>query len=308
MAFPAVLASVVMFAAAPADAAPPPPAAPASPDAAAPETVTSQVEFLHEEGKAPFNGVSIELGMVLVKATIAGAETLAMIDLSTARSLVDVNLARRQGVTLGEPLDPVTWKGAQHERRRAHDVEVTLDGQMRVMSDVSAIELYRNRDGAPGGPGYVLGRGMLDHFALVLVLLEDKRFYGLSESGKWIAQTDGGTRAGFPYEGGIVTFEIDGTPVRLFVDLTSKADIELTPQGWTKLFGSARSGPRDIRIGPFTRAVEAGLLFTAPPVEGADGVIGLGLLDSFGLILDGPARRAELIGAPTLPAAQNAGG
>lgn len=303
MAYSLALAPLVLLASTPDEAArlqAADSAAPASEQAAPPETVTAELTLLHEEGKSPFNGVSTEPGMVVVKATIAGAETLAMIDLSTDRSLVDTKLVQQQGVRIGEPIGSIAWRGTEYERRRAHDVEVILDGQMRVTSDFSAIAIDRSTGSGPGAPGYVLGRGLVDQLVLMLALLEDKRFYAISLTEKWNLRTDDGAQAEFPYESGVITLDIAGQPVRLFVDLTANTGLDLETAAWSRLFGSDKSGPREIRFGPFTREVEADLLFTAPPVEGVDGVIGIGFLESFVMVFDGPAKRAVMMSAPTL--------
>jgi len=279
-----------------------------SPAKSASDTVTARFDLLpKEEGQFPFNGVSIKTGVLAISVTVAGAGTVAIIDLSTDRSLVDIGLARQQGIEVGEPLDTIEWHGKTHERRRAHAVEVVLDGQARITSDLSAIDLTRARGAAPGSIGYVLGRSALNYVSLLVVLNRDEHFYGLARSGSWKMSSDTAAIADLPYADGVVTVEVNGTPLRLFVDFTSRTGIELVPEGWTKLYGSAETAPLGVTFGPFTRDVQPRVLFEPPPVENIDGVIGLGFIDGFALVLDGPQETARIMGtampsAPEAPA------
>lgn len=266
---------------------------------APPQTVDGELTFLHEDGKPPFNKVFTDAGPLVVKATIAGADTAAMIDLSTERSLVDAALVRRRGVKVDAVTDQIEWRAATYDRARAHSVSTVLDGQIAITSDVSAVEL--SSEANPGALGYVLGRGLLEYLALIVVLMEDTRFYGFARSGTWVMKTQEGARADFPYENAVITLDINGAPLRLFVDLTTRRELELVPAGWTKAFGAERGGLKTIKFGPFTRDVNASLLITAPPIAGVDGMIGLGFLENLGIALDAPAKSATLIGAPVLP-------
>lgn len=257
----------------------------------APQTVTLDILFLPtEDGENPFDPIFFNFGSALVKATIANGETLGMIDLSTNRNLVDARFVRDRGGRIGEPIDTIAWRGVEYERSRAYSVEVVLDGQVKITSDISAITIDSQSASALTPAHFVLGRSLVEKMALMILSPgAQESFYGLMPTGNWVTQTDTGLSADFPYSDGTIRLEINGKPLRLFIDLNAPHQLNLTQEAFASLWPETRPRKAEITYGPFTQTVEPEILFDAP-MDNIDGSIGLGFLEKKIFVIDGPAK------------------
>lgn len=258
-------------------------------------------------GPAPYE---LANDRMVVKARVAGRAVWALLDNQAERSLIDARFASDAGFRIDPPSGTVKTSFGEIPKRRVSDVPILIPGQFEMRAPaIAAADLKLLSQAVGREISYVIGGDMFGLFALLI------------DPGKGTFQIERGGSAKvsdallpIPLREGSGRFEatINGKPVTLAIDLGSRAALRLSAEAWTRIApqiagahptmtGTARA--TGVTIGPVTGTdvdVEIGPLLG----EQADGVVGMGFLKRYLVVLD--LQQNKLWLAPRRAAAQSA--
>lgn len=256
-------------------------------------------------------------GGVFFRVVVNGRAVRALLDTGAERSVIDATLARALALPQGADAGLRTRHGTL-ATTLVRGVKVEVPHQIAFAADVAGTDLAPLSRVLGQRIGFVLGRDYLAHLACY-VDQRNARLY-LRRSG---AITPNKPGIAIPLRSdNTVAATVDGTPVRLALDLGFNGTVKLSEDAWARAIrpggatvrtsdvdGGGREGATvltpgaDVRIG--------GLRLTMPvatqhgDMAGADGEVGMGLLRHYNMLVDAP--RGQMLLIPLDPAATRIG-
>jgi hypothetical protein len=253
----------------------------------------------------PFERVRDE---IFFKAKINGIEATVLLDNGTDTTEIDTGFAARAGSkTHGTGV--VRTGTANIPVRMVDNVKVVIPHHLTVSGTVVAADLSALAKIIGHPVDAVLGGDVVN--ANAMALMNDKRQLYLMPSGKIAANAKGVI---VPLvNNGEIAAEINGKPVRLFIDLGANGDVILSDGSWGRVIpvnapvttsrfttgdGIIRERKRStgnaVQIGGSTaRGIEVNSEVRDP--RGLDGSIGNAFLSHYNVMFDAPARKLLLI-------------
>ncbi|MDF0490149.1 retropepsin-like aspartic protease [Sphingomonas sp. H39-1-10] len=245
---------------------------------------------------------------IFFKATINGVEANVLLDNGTGSSELDTGFAVRAGLRPEGPNRGVDTGSARVPERLVKNVE------MAIPHHLTASGTFMTSDLAPlakimGHPiDAVLGGDVLNTMA-VGVITSTRSLY-LMPSGK---VTPNAGIAVPLINGTQVEAEVNGKPVRLYVDLGSNGIVNLSDDAWQRVIPSTspvvksqftngegvirtslRSSDNTLKLGAAT-STGIDIVNRGRDPRGSDGLLGGGYLGHFDVVLDVQAKKLFLI-------------
>lgn len=290
------------------DAAPTPPAEPAEPGSVASQPLTVKASFAGKATRVPLPYESLN-GLIAFKATVAGREVWVLLDTGAERSVIDTGLAAAVGLKVGPPEGVIRTSTGTVPKRRVSNVPIVVDKQFEVVAPaVAGMDLKPLSDTVGRKIEFILGAEFL---GMMQVMVDPgPRTINLLPSGALNAPPN------FPFVPLQPGFQIEAMvgdkPVSVGIDTGSTAGLTLSPEAW------ARVGPADAKRGTTVMSAADGQphlvdVFVAPkltigrasrtdvkvqviprPAKG-DGLLGMGVLGQFFLVVDAKAGKLWLM-------------
>lgn len=282
-------------------------AAATTPPASAPESsvsqgdgkVTFKVRVVPKEQRAPVAYESPS-GGIFFKANLAGRDVWAMLDTGASYSLMDVELARGAGLTIGSEQKPIKTPRGEMMMRRVSDVSILIPGQFEAgYSMLAAVDMGAASAVIGRKIEFVLGLDFLS--ALVLVVDPSKRTFQFAPSGAFKAPP--GVRT-ISLQNGKPQIEvtIGNEKALVNIDTGYNGQLDLTPAAWARMVSKDASTGTAISSGAEGQSyakktvllpeIEIGsikmtdVLVGESPARSGDGVLGTGILGRFRFALD----------------------
>lgn len=282
-------------------------AATTTPPAPAPQTSAPQADgkvkfnlrFVPKEQRAPVAYES-PTGGILFRANIAGRDVWAMLDTGASYSLMDIELARSAGLTIGSEEKPIKTSRGEMMMRRVSDVSILIPGQFEARySPLAAVDMGAASAVLGRKIEFVLGPDFLS--ALVLSVDPSKRTFQLAPSGAFKAPPGSKTislQNGKPQ----IEVMIGNEKALVKIDTGYDGQLNLTPAAWERIVPKDAATGTAINSGAEGRTyanktvllpeIEIGsirmtdVLVGEWPERPEDGVLGMGLLGKFRFALD----------------------
>jgi predicted aspartyl protease len=290
------------------EAAPAPAAPLVEPGALASQPLTVKASFVGMSTRVPLPYESLN-GLIAFKATVAGREVWTLLDTGAERSVIDTGLAAAVGLKVGPPEGVIRTSTGTVPKRRVSNVPIVVDKQFEVVAPaVAGMDLKPLSDTVGRKIEFILGAEFL---GLMQVMVDPgPRTINLLPSGVLKAPPN------FPSVPLLPGLQIEALvgnkPVSVGIDTGSTAGLTLSPEAW------ARVGPADAKRGATVMAAADGQphlvdVFVVPKLTigrasrtdvkvqviprptKSDGLLGMGVLGQFFLVVDAKAGKLWLM-------------
>lgn len=283
-------------------------AATTAPPAPAPESsqsqgdgkVTFKVRLLPKEQRAPVVYESPS-GGIFFRANIAGRDVWALLDTGASSSLMDIELARGAGLTIGSEQKPIKTASGEITTRRASDVPILIPGQFEAhYSQLAAVDLGAFSAATGRKIEFVLGQDFLS--ALVLVVDPSKRTLQFAPSGAFKAPPEARMISLQNRKPPQIEVTIGNEKALVMIDTGFNGLLNLTPAAWERIVPKDASTGTTITSGPEGRSyakpttllpvIEIGsirlsnVLVGQAPAPSGEGLLGTAILGKFRFALD----------------------
>ena len=246
---------------------------------------------------------------IFFKAKINGIDATILLDNGTGTTEVDTGFAARAGLKSEGPARVVSTGTAQMSVRTVDNVRIEIPHLLTVSGMIVTSDLSRVAKIIGHPIDAILGGDVLNANAMALITSQ-KQLY-LMPSGKIAPQANAMT---IPLvNNGEISAEINGHPVRLFIDLGANGNVVLSNDSWSRaiprdapvttsrftngegvIMDRKRSTGNTIRV---AGATITGIDITneTRDLRGLDGLLGNEFLSHFDVVLDAPAKKLILI-------------
>jgi predicted aspartyl protease len=260
-------------------------------------TFKFNARFVPKEQRAPVVYES-PTGAILFRAKIADREVWAMLDTGASYSLMDIELARAAGLTIGSEEKPIKTSRGEMMMRRVSDVSILIPGQFEARySPLAAVDMSAVSAVIGRKIEFVLGPDFLS--AMVLAVDPSKRTFQLAPSGAFKAPPGSKT---ITLQNGKIEVTIGNEKALVKIDTGYNGQLNLTPTAWERIVPKDAATGTAIHTGAEGRSyakkavllpeIEIGsirmtdVLVSEWPDRPEDGVLGTGLLGKFRFALD----------------------
>lgn len=239
---------------------------------------------------------------IVFKLEVAGKEVWALLDTGAANSMIDIDLAKAAGLTIGPPTGVITTSTKTSiPRRKVENVSVRAPGQFSFTTPaLPGVDMAPISNGMDRKIAFVLGADIMGGLT---VKIDPGR--GVLDFYPPGAVTPPASAPPFVQMGKdfIIEVRVADQPARVLLDLGSNGGLSLSPEAWariappdaklsTSMIKGADALPHavdigvspSVQVGPI-RAVDVrtGVM---PATRGAEGALGLGFLSQALIVMD----------------------
>ena len=266
-----------------------------------------RVNFNVGEARKPVKFERIE-GLIVFRAQVQGKDVWAVLDNLSDGSLLDTSFAQSVGLPMSAPVGRVRTQNGALERRWIDSVAIVVPGQISMITRLSSTDLGFFRRATGRQIVLIVGKELFDSLAFVV---HRNGSFEIAPSGS--VNVSAGVESlqlgqGRP----LLLAKINGTDVVLAIDLRFNGDVSLSEAAWKRVVPSGSSS-KTIVSGQADGQLVRRSASTLPnfslgsttlsavevtqgiSIEGADGLLGTGVLSQFTFALDVKAGKLWLI-------------